>query len=226
LLRSLRSLCLMARFARCDVHRIAAVFVESDEMALSESQLCSRLCFVGSSCRSAARTSRARIALWMPPTSSSLGDEKRVPSLLLSTAARDPSLIAPLAALAVSNGSLRSLRCSPDSRRLRPNPTKWLCRRVSSVLGCVSSAPLQIGGANIAGADRALDAAYFRPSLGDEKRVPSLLLSTAARDPSLIAPLAALAPRGSRFGCAYFVVARGRKACPLAPPQHGGARSE
>ena len=24
---------------------------------------------------------------------------------------------------------------------------------------------------------------------------------------------------------AYFVVTRGRKACPLAPPQHGGARS-
>jgi phage shock protein PspC (stress-responsive transcriptional regulator) len=33
----------------------------------------------------------------MPPTSSSLGDEKHVPSLLLSTAARDPVLIAPLA---------------------------------------------------------------------------------------------------------------------------------
>jgi hypothetical protein len=33
----------------------------------------------------------ARIALWSPPTSSSLGDEKHVPSLLLSTAARDPS---------------------------------------------------------------------------------------------------------------------------------------
>jgi hypothetical protein len=28
----------------------------------------------------------------MPPTSSSLGDEKHVPSLLLSTAARDPVL--------------------------------------------------------------------------------------------------------------------------------------
>jgi hypothetical protein len=31
-----------------------------------------------------------RIALWNPPTSSSLGYERRVPSLLLSTAARDP----------------------------------------------------------------------------------------------------------------------------------------
>jgi hypothetical protein len=34
------------------------------------------------------------------------------------------------------------------------------------------------------------------------------------------------APRGSRFVAAYFVVTRGRKACPLPPPQHGGARSE
>ena len=42
---------------------------------------------------------------------------------------------------------------------------------------------------------------------------------------SLIALLAALAPRGSRFVAAYFVVARRRKACPLTPPQHGGARS-
>jgi two-component system, OmpR family, response regulator len=40
-----------------------------------------------------------------------------------------------------------------------------------------------------------------------------------------IAPLAALAPRGSRRGAAYFVVARRRKACRLAAPQHGGARS-
>jgi hypothetical protein len=31
-----------------------------------------------------------------------------------------------------------------------------------------------------------------------------------------------IAPRGSRFVAAYFVVARGRKACPLTPSQHGG----
>src|SRR4029453_10860122 len=43
--------------------------------------------------------------------------------------------------------------------------------------------------------------------------------------PCLIAPLAMLAPRGSRLAAAYFVVTRRRKACPLAPPQHGGARS-
>jgi hypothetical protein len=42
----------------------------------------------------------------------------------------------------------------------------------------------------------------------------------------LIAPLAALAPPGSRFVAADFVVARRRKACRLVPPQHSGARSE
>jgi hypothetical protein len=31
----------------------------------------------------------------------------------------------------------------------------------------------------------------------------------------LIAPLDRLAPRGSRLAAAYFVVARGRNACPL-----------
>jgi hypothetical protein len=56
-------------------------------------------------------------------------------------------------------------------------------------------------------------------------RLPSLLLSTAARDPGLIAPLDRLAPRGSRLTAAYFVVARGQNASPLSPPQHGGARS-
>jgi len=79
------------------------------------------------------------------------------------------------------NGSLRSLRCSLESRRLRrirrndlgaqPAPPRTPSRRLL----------LQIGGANVAGADRALEAAYF-------------------------------------------VVARGREACPLVPPQHVGAR--
>jgi hypothetical protein len=58
-----------------------------------------------------------------------------------------------------------------------------------------------------------------------KKRLRSLLLSTVARDPVLIASLAKLARRGSRCDAPYFVVARGRKACPLTPPQHGGARS-
>jgi hypothetical protein len=46
--------------------------------------------FVGSSCRSAARTSRARIALCSRLLRRHSGDQKRVPSLLLSTAPRDP----------------------------------------------------------------------------------------------------------------------------------------
>jgi hypothetical protein len=46
---------------------------------------------------------------------SSLADEKRVGSLLLSTAERDPSLIASLAKLALPKGSLRSLRCSLEA---------------------------------------------------------------------------------------------------------------
>ena len=153
-------------------------------LAVSDGSLCSRRCsprsrrlrrirrndcleesallamrFVGSSCRSAARTSRARIALCSRLLRRHSGTKRRVPSLLircslrslrlalvsrclphsladenvsarslvqdsgapawLSTAARDPVLIAPLAALAVSDGSLCSRRCSPRSRRLR-----------------------------------------------------------------------------------------------------------
>jgi hypothetical protein len=64
------------------------------------------------------------------------------------------------------------------------DPTKRLCRRISFVLDSFRRLLLQIGGANIAGAERA-----GKPpsslSLGDEKRVPSLRLSTAARDPGL-----------------------------------------
>jgi hypothetical protein len=41
----------------------------------------------------------------------------------------------------------------------------------------------------------------------------------------LIAPLAALAPRRIALGAAYFVVVRRGRTPPLAPPQHGGARS-
>ena len=51
----LRSQCSMARSARCDVRWVAAVFVGAD----GPEKRCSAI----SSCRSAARTSRARIAL-------------------------------------------------------------------------------------------------------------------------------------------------------------------
>jgi Protein of unknown function (DUF3499) len=52
----------MARSARCDVRRGAAVFVGSDETTVHDNRsVLAR--FVGSSCRSAARTSQARIVL-------------------------------------------------------------------------------------------------------------------------------------------------------------------
>ena len=171
----------MARSARCDVRWRAAVFVESDETILALSQLHHGRRLVGFSCRSAARTSRARIARWRPPTSSSLGDEKHVLSFLLSTSARairfDCSArqarcvqwLAPLAAMFVGEPPSSSY---PTKRSCaQPAPPRTPSRRLL----------LQIGGANVAGADRALDAAYF-------------------------------------------VVARGREACPLVPPQHVGAR--
>jgi hypothetical protein len=43
--------------------------------------------------------------------------------------------------------------------------------------------------------------------------------------PCLIASLATLAPRGSRDETRLLRHHSGTKACPLAPPQHGGARS-
>src|SRR5829696_6493346 len=60
---------------------------------------------------------------WKPPTSSSLADEKRLHSLLLSTAAGDP----------VFNCSLRSLRIALGSRRLRRHSqTRSVSTRSSS----------------------------------------------------------------------------------------------
>jgi hypothetical protein len=78
----------MARFARCDVRREAAVFVGSDETVLRR-----RISFPRDAFRRLLlQIGGANIAgadhAWWPPTSSSLGDGKRVPWLLLSTAAR------------------------------------------------------------------------------------------------------------------------------------------
>jgi hypothetical protein len=62
------------------------------------------------------------------------------------------------------------------------NPTKRLCQRVSSGLAAFRRLLLQIGGANIAGADRAVEPAYFVVA----RRRKACLL-----DPnSLLAPLA------------------------------------
>jgi hypothetical protein len=79
----------MARSARCDVRREAAVFVGSDETILPDNPLCHdafRRLLLQIGGANIAGADRA----WNPPTSSSLRDEKHVPSLLLSTAERDP----------------------------------------------------------------------------------------------------------------------------------------
>jgi hypothetical protein len=90
LLHSLRSLCLKGslRSLRCSMG--TAAFVESDETTLSENQLCTGGVLVGSSCRSAARDRALERAYFVVRS----GTEKRVPSLILSTArGRDPSLL-------------------------------------------------------------------------------------------------------------------------------------
>jgi hypothetical protein len=81
-LRSLRiALCLIARSTRCDVRRVPPSSSDLAERKASSRHLLLQI-------------AGANIA--KPPTSSSLADEMRVRSLLLSSAARDP----------VFNGSL------------------------------------------------------------------------------------------------------------------------
>jgi hypothetical protein len=75
-----RSLCAMARSARCDVRWVAAVFVESDETIVSQissvlDAFRRLLLQIGG-----ANIAGADRASW-PPTSSSFRDEQRVPSL-------------------------------------------------------------------------------------------------------------------------------------------------
>jgi hypothetical protein len=102
-----------ARQARC-VHWLA-VFVASDERLGRGSSILTR--FVGFSCRSAARTSRARIAFGCRLLRRRSGTNSVSPRSSSGTAARDPCLIAPLAALA-SRGS-----------RLEPAYFVVTCRR-------------------------------------------------------------------------------------------------
>ena len=85
-----------------------------------------------------------------------------------------------IAALAVSNGSLRSLRCSPGSRRLRRIRRNDCLPRNQLCLHAFRRLLLQIGGANIAGADRA-GTPPTSSSLADEKRVRSLLVHCSLR---------------------------------------------
>jgi hypothetical protein len=121
----------------------------------------------------------------------------------------------------VSNGSLRSLRCSPGSRRLRR------IRRNDHVGGSapfrrVSSAPPADRRREHRGADRALSPPTSS-SIADEKRVGSLRMHCSLRS-------LRLAP-SSR--CLPHSLADERRICSLARPgqrraslaQHGGARS-
>ena len=105
------------------------------------------------------------------------------PTLLRIRLRRSPGSLCPMA---------RSARCD-----VRPGAAVFVASdetlfwRVSSVFDPFRRLLLQIGGANIAGADRALCRLLRRRS-GTEKRAPFLLLSTAARDPALVASLVAL----------------------------------
>jgi len=69
-------------------------------------------------------------------------------------------LIAPLAALAVPDCSLRSLRYSLGAA-VFVGSDETIVSKSGSLLDAFRRLLLQIGGANIAGADRALERAYF-----------------------------------------------------------------
>jgi hypothetical protein len=96
-----------ARFARCDVRCVAAVFIGADRTE--------KRCSVISSCRSAARTSRN------PPTSSSLADENRVrwfPYVLLAALA-EAGARQPLPSWLAFARSSRTAARQPGSARRR-----------------------------------------------------------------------------------------------------------
>ncbi len=178
--RSPSSLCLIARSARYDVRRKPPS--SSDPTKRS----CRRISTVLEAFRrlllqtGGANIASADRALW-PPTSSSLGDQKHVASLLLSTATRDPCSMprSPSSLCLIARSARYDVRRKPPSSS---DPTKRSCRRISTVLEAFRRLLLQTGGANIASADRAL----WPPtssSLGDQKHVASLTLSTATCDP-------------------------------------------
>ncbi len=96
------------------------------------------------------RSAQARIALWDPPTSSSLADKRRAGSLLLSTAARDPGSIAFAPLRRGSRCRTRLLRRRSPTKRA-PAPSSSAQRRAIRVrLPSLRS-----------GADRAVGPAYF-----------------------------------------------------------------
>jgi hypothetical protein len=83
-------------------------------------------------------------------------------------------LIAPLAKLALSNGSLRSLRCSPEAA-VFVGSDETIVSENRLFLEAFRRLLLQIGGANIASADRAL----LPPTSSSfaEERAPPLIPS-------------------------------------------------
>ena len=90
LLRSLRSLCLMTRCARCDVRWEPPSSPDPTKRVSRRTSAALSISFVGSTCRSAARTSPARTALGGRLLRRRTRRKQRLRSLLLSTAARDP----------------------------------------------------------------------------------------------------------------------------------------
>ena len=184
LLHSLALGCQWLSSARCDVRWKAAVFVESDETTVSGGSFSSRYAFrrpllqIGGA-NIAARGSRASSS----PTSSSLADDKACPlSLLLSTARRDPSLIAPLAVRWLSMAQLQLAAMFARKTAVFVEPERNDClRRICSPLTRFTSAPpAEIGGAEHRAAARiAAFAARLLRRPQTIKRVCSLRLSTA-----------------------------------------------
>jgi hypothetical protein len=103
----------------------------------------------------------ARIALDGPLSSSSLGDEKRVSSLVLRSAARDPGVDcdAPLCLWLAALAAMFAGKPPSSS-----DPTKRFCRRTSSALQGVSSAPPAHS------SPLGLVLAALAPFLGDRRR--------------------------------------------------------
>jgi hypothetical protein len=80
-------------------------------------------------------------------------------------------LIASLAALAAYDGSLRSLRCSPGAT-VFVGSDETIGTQNQLSFDASRRLILQIGGANIAGADRALQPAYFVVARGQNSLSP------------------------------------------------------
>ena len=130
----LRSLYLIARSARCDVRRKPPSSSNPTKPPLTCPALATTR-FVDFSCISAAGTSRARIAPWSPPTSSTLAHERAcllAPSTLLAPLAEAgawwplPSSLARRRKTCLLPRSSRTAARQPGSARRRRDPDKRL----------------------------------------------------------------------------------------------------